>query len=41
MPTDNQSVKPGGANELCFVVECFILRQNQFACWLQLHGVKR
>ena len=37
MPTDNQSVKPREANELYFVVECFILRQNKFAYWLQLH----
>ncbi len=41
MPTDNQSVKPREAKELCFVVECFLLRQNKFAYWLQLHGVKR
>ena len=31
----------GKANELCFVVKCFILRQNiKFAYWLQLHGVR-
>ena len=31
----------GKVNELCFVVECFILRQNKFTYWLRLHGVMR
>ena len=31
----------GKANELCFVVKCFILPQNiKFAYWLQLHDVR-
>ena len=31
----------GKVNELCFVVECFILCRNKFTYWLRLHGVMR